>query len=111
MLGDFTDCDDESHQVLKPPATDEERATIRADRAAAPRVPLRRTYDQREAFDVIFGEVGKRLGIPDRDGLARRSRAELRAVAARRDYEIRPDGALRWSNGLVERRGCDAARG
>jgi muramoyltetrapeptide carboxypeptidase LdcA involved in peptidoglycan recycling len=97
VLGDFTDCNDESHQVLKPPATEEERAKLRADRAAAPRVPLRKTFDQREAFDVIFGEVGRRLGVPVATGLPVGHGPNFAPLPLGARYELDPSGALRLS--------------
>jgi muramoyltetrapeptide carboxypeptidase len=97
VLGDFTDCKDETHRVLKPPATEEEREQIRANRAAAPRVPLRKTYDQREAFDVIFGEVGKRLGIPIATGLPVGHGPNFAPLPLGATYVLQPDGTLRMT--------------
>jgi muramoyltetrapeptide carboxypeptidase len=95
VLGDFTDCKDESHQVLKPPATDEEREQIRRDRAAAPRVPLRKTYDLREAIDVIFADVGRHAGIPVVTGLPVGHGPNFAPLPLGATYELRADGALR----------------
>jgi muramoyltetrapeptide carboxypeptidase len=95
VLGDFTDCKDESHQVLKPPATDEDRAKLRQDRSGAPRVPLRKTYDQRGAFDVIFGEVGQRLGMPVASGLPVGHGPNFAPLPLGATYELDREGALR----------------
>jgi muramoyltetrapeptide carboxypeptidase len=95
VLGDFTDCKDESHQVLKPPSTDEQREQVRRDRAAAPRVPLRKTYDLREAIDAIFGEVGRRLGIPVATGLPVGHGPNFAPLPLGAAYELSGDGGLR----------------
>jgi len=95
VLGDFTDCKDESHQVLKPPATDEEREQVRRDRASAPRVPLRKTYDLREAIEVIFGEVGRRLGIPVATGLPVGHGPNFAPLPLGATYALQTDGSLK----------------
>jgi muramoyltetrapeptide carboxypeptidase len=95
VLGDFTDCKDESHSVLKPPASEDEREQVRKDRAGAPRVPLRKVYDQREAFDEIFGEVGKRLGIPVATGLPVGHGPNFAPLPLGARYALHADGSLR----------------
>ena len=107
VLGDFTDCKDEAHQVLKPPATDGERAQIRRDRSAAPRVPLRKTYDLREAIDVIFGEVGNRLQIPVATGLPVGHGPNFAPLPLGSTYQLATDGSLK----LIEWVWITSARG
>jgi muramoyltetrapeptide carboxypeptidase len=56
VLGDFCDCKDEDNQCW-------------ANAEGTAKKSLRRTYDQREAFDEIFGRVGRKLSIPIACGL------------------------------------------
>ncbi|MDQ3439940.1 MAG: LD-carboxypeptidase, partial [Planctomycetota bacterium] len=56
VLGDFCNCGDEDNQCW-------------ANVAGTEKKVLRRTYSEREAFDQIFGVVGRRLGIPIASGL------------------------------------------
>lgn len=95
ILGDFTDCKDESHEVLKPPTSDEERAKVRTDRANAPKIPLRPVYQQPDAFEEIFGSVGRRMGFPVAVGLPVGHGRNFAPLPLGADYELSPDGALR----------------
>jgi muramoyltetrapeptide carboxypeptidase len=95
VLGDFTDCKDESNQVLKPPSNDEERENIRKDRKSAPKQPLRPIYEEREAFDTIFGEVGRRMGIPVAYGLPVGHGPNFAPLPLGARYELRPNGSLK----------------
>jgi muramoyltetrapeptide carboxypeptidase len=95
VLGDFTDCKDESNQVLKPPASDEERETMRKDRKSAEKIPLRPVYQEREAFDAIFGEVGRRMGIPVAYGLPVGHGPNFAPLPLGARYELRPDGSMK----------------
>lgn len=54
VLGDFTDCDDESPTVLGDDGT---------------RVPMRKTLTLDEGLEEIFGRVARKLGIPLASGL------------------------------------------
>jgi len=56
VLGDFCDCKDEDNQCW-------------ANAEGTEKKSLRRTYSEREAFDEIFGRVGRRLNIPVAYGL------------------------------------------
>jgi muramoyltetrapeptide carboxypeptidase len=56
LLGDFKDCRDETHHVLR-------------EAGSGQQVPLRPCYAEAEAIDAIFGSLGRRLGIPVAMGL------------------------------------------
>jgi muramoyltetrapeptide carboxypeptidase len=56
VLGDFCNCRDEDNQCW-------------ANAEGTEKKSLRRTFSEREAFDEIFGMVGRRLGIPIAYGL------------------------------------------
>ncbi|HYO08685.1 MAG TPA: LD-carboxypeptidase [Tepidisphaeraceae bacterium] len=56
VLGDFTQCRDESAQCL-------------ADAATGTKRPLRKTYEQPEAWQHIFADLGHHLGVPVAQGL------------------------------------------
>jgi muramoyltetrapeptide carboxypeptidase len=56
VLGDFCKCKDEDNQCW-------------ANAQGTEKKPLRRTFSEREAFDEIFGSVGRRMGIPIAFGL------------------------------------------
>jgi len=56
VLGDFCNCRDEDNQCW-------------ANAEGTEKKSLRRTFDEREAFDEIIGTVGRRMGIPIAYGL------------------------------------------
>jgi muramoyltetrapeptide carboxypeptidase len=56
ILGDFKDCKDENNEVF-------------ANAEGTAKKPLRRVFDEREAFKEIFGTLGEQLGIPVAMGL------------------------------------------
>jgi muramoyltetrapeptide carboxypeptidase len=56
VLGDFTNCNDEDNQCLADPATGVKKS-------------LRQVYQQDEAFARIFGDLGRRVGVPVAQGL------------------------------------------
>lgn len=95
ILGDFTDCKDESHQVIKPPQNEREREAIRVDRKSAPKIPLRKTFEQTEAFDIIFGEVGKGLGMPVACGLPIGHGPNFSPLPRGAAYELTPEAHLK----------------
>jgi muramoyltetrapeptide carboxypeptidase LdcA involved in peptidoglycan recycling len=94
ILGDFTDCKDEAHHVLKPPASADERERRRRDRKSGERIPLRKVYEQREAFAIIFADVGTRLGIPVATGLPVGHGPNFAPLPLGAQYELTPDGSL-----------------
>lgn len=62
VLGDFTDCNDESNTMLDPSQTPDQFDWTR-------RVPLRPTLTLDQGLLEIFGRVSKRFGIPLAAGL------------------------------------------
>jgi len=94
ILGDFTDCNDESSTVLRPPEDEQAREAIRRDRKSAARIPLRRVYSQPEAFEIIFGEVGTRLGIPVLCGLPVGHGPNFSPLPLGASYQVTPKGEL-----------------
>jgi muramoyltetrapeptide carboxypeptidase len=56
VLGDFTNCHDEDNQCLADPQTGRKK-------------PLRPVFQQGEAWQHIFAEVGSRTGVPIATGL------------------------------------------
>lgn len=66
ILGDFTRCEDETHEVLAdapPPGATPEQI------AALPKRPLRRTYRPDEALALTFARVTQQTGAPVLRGL------------------------------------------
>lgn len=55
VLGTFTDCKDVSPQVYAAPPKGKQKPKLK---------PLRRTLSERQAIEVIFGDLGETLGIP-----------------------------------------------
>jgi muramoyltetrapeptide carboxypeptidase len=94
ILGDFTDCKDESNTALRAPENEDERERIRRDRKSASRIPLRKVYDEQEAFDNIFGAVGKRLGVPVAYGLPVGHGPNFAPLPLGAKYQLTPDGGL-----------------
>jgi muramoyltetrapeptide carboxypeptidase len=81
VLGDFCDCKDEDNQCW-------------ADDGRTHKKSLRRTYDEREAFDEIFGTVGRRLGIPIAYGLPVGHGPNFSPLPLGARYALAPDGRL-----------------
>lgn len=81
VLGDFCDCKDENNQCL-------------ASADGTGKKPLRRTYTEREAFDEIFGNVGRRLGIPVAYGLPVGHGPHFAPLPLGATYELSIDGRL-----------------
>jgi muramoyltetrapeptide carboxypeptidase LdcA involved in peptidoglycan recycling len=95
ILGDFTNCNDEQNFVLKPPRDDETWEAIRRDRSTGEKAALRKVYEQHEAFEIIFGDVGKRLSVALARGLPVGHGPNYAPLPLGAQYELRPDGALR----------------
>lgn len=81
LLGDFTNCNDENNQCL-------------ADRESGTKKPLRAVYEQSEAFQRIFGDVGRRLGIPIAQGLPVGHGGRYSPLPLGATYELSPAGTL-----------------
>lgn len=94
ILGDFTDCNDESNTALRPPEGEQELDSIRRDRKSAARIPLRRVYNQAEAFEIIFGEVGRRLALPVLCGLPVGHGPNFAPLPLGASYKLTPNGEL-----------------
>jgi muramoyltetrapeptide carboxypeptidase len=85
VLGDFTRCEDENNQCL-------------ADAATGEKKPLRKVFEKPEAFDRIFGDVGRRLGIPIAQGLPVGHGPHYAALPLGAKYELTPAGKLQLLN-------------
>jgi muramoyltetrapeptide carboxypeptidase len=81
ILGDFTNCNDENNQCL-------------ANRETRAKKPLRTVYEQAEAFARIFGDVGRRLGIPIAHGLPVGHGGRYSPLPLGATYELSPAGKL-----------------
>jgi muramoyltetrapeptide carboxypeptidase len=91
VLGDFTDCRDESFMVM----------ASREDRSK--KQPLRKTFEPREAMAEIFGGLGRRLGIPVAAGLPVGHGPGFSPLPLGARYSLEDDGRLRlkewdWRN-------------
>jgi muramoyltetrapeptide carboxypeptidase len=82
VLGDFTNCKDESNQCL-------------ADRATGAKKPLRKVFEQHEAFEHIFGALGKRLDVPIAIGLPVGHGPHYAPLPLGAQYELSRDGKLK----------------
>jgi muramoyltetrapeptide carboxypeptidase len=86
VLGDFCNCRDEDNQCW-------------ANAEGTEKKSLRRTFDEREAFDEIFGTVGRRMGIPIAYGLPVGHGPNFSPLPLGAEYCLNPDGRLsleRW---------------
>lgn len=81
VLGDFCNCTDEDNQCW-------------ANAEGTERKSLRRTFTEREAFDEIFGTVGRRLGIPIAYGLPVGHGPHFAPLPLGARYQISADGIL-----------------
>ena len=82
VLGDFLDCKDEAHRVA-------------ANEDGTEKKLLRTEYGEREAFDEIFGTVGRKLGIPVAYGLPVGHGPNFAPLPLGAQYELSPAGKLR----------------
>jgi muramoyltetrapeptide carboxypeptidase len=85
VLGDFRDCKDEDNQCW-------------ANAEGTTKKSLRRTYDEREAFDEIFGRVGRKYGIPIAYGLPVGHGPHFAPLPLGASYSLAPDGRLALEN-------------
>jgi muramoyltetrapeptide carboxypeptidase len=81
VLGDFTNCTDESNTCLAFPDSTE-------------RKPLRQTFTQPQAFDQIFTPIGKQLNLPIATGLVVGHGPHFAPLPLGARYRISPDGKL-----------------
>lgn len=81
VLGDFCDCRDEDGQCW-------------ANAEGTEKKSLRRTFTEREAFDEIFGSVGRRLGIPIAYGLPVGHGPHFAPLPLGATYHLGADGVL-----------------
>lgn len=82
VLGDFTSCRDENSQCVADPRTGAKK-------------PLRRTFEQDEAFEHIFTQLGKRLDVPIAVGLPVGHGPHYAPLPLGASYELTPDGKLK----------------
>jgi muramoyltetrapeptide carboxypeptidase len=90
VLGDFTRCKDENNQCLAASGSSEKKS-------------LRKVYDQPEAFARIFGDVGRRLGVPVAFDLPVGHGPRFAPLPLGATYELTPAGKFRllewtWSD-------------
>jgi muramoyltetrapeptide carboxypeptidase len=85
VLGDFTDCNDETNMC-------------RADRNTGAKKPLRKTFEQHEALEKIFTPIGNRLGIPIAKGLPVGHGPNFSALPLGAKYSLSTDGFLNLLN-------------
>lgn len=82
VLGDFTDCKDENNTCLARAGGDE-------------RKPLRKVFEQAEAFGHIFIPIAKRLGVPLAQGLGVGHGPRFAPLPLGAQYELSPQGKLK----------------
>jgi muramoyltetrapeptide carboxypeptidase len=82
ILGDFTDCKDESN-------------TCRASLTTDERKPLRKVFDQAEAFEHIFAATARRIGVPIAQGLPVGHGPHFAPLPLGAQYELSPQGMLK----------------
>ena len=81
ILGDFCNCRDEDNQCW-------------ANAEGTEKKSLRRTFSERDAFDEIFGTVGRRLGIPIAYGLPVGHGPHFAPLPLGAHYTLTQDGKL-----------------
>ncbi len=82
VLGDFTSCNDEDNQCL-------------ADAVTGAKKSLRTVYTQPQAFPRIFGDLGKRVGVPVAQGLPVGHGPNYAPLPLGARYTLEPSGKLR----------------
>ncbi len=81
VLGDFCNCKDEDNQCW-------------ANAEGTEKISLRRTFTEREAFDEIFGTVGRRLSVPIAYGLPVGHGPHFAPLPLGAAYQLGADGKL-----------------
>ena len=99
ILGDFTNCDDESSTCLKhlPSGTDPRKLLDPENQRE--RIPLRKVFPIDTALREIFIPIGKKLNIPIAIGLPVGHGPNYSPLPLGTAYELSPDGKLsmkRW---------------
>jgi muramoyltetrapeptide carboxypeptidase len=82
ILGDFTACKDENNQCL-------------ADRATGEKKPLRKVFEQPEAFEHIFPPIARRTGVPIGHTLPVGHGPHYAPLPLGATYELSPAGKLK----------------
>jgi muramoyltetrapeptide carboxypeptidase len=85
VLGDFADCTDDDNTCL-------------ADAATGARKPLRRRFDQTEAFDHIFTALGRRLGLAIAQGLGVGHGPHFSPLPLGATYHLAREGSFKLLN-------------
>jgi muramoyltetrapeptide carboxypeptidase len=85
VLGDFTNCHDEDN-------------TCRASRNADERKPLRKVFEQAEAFEQIFSPISRRTGVPIAAGLPVGHGPNFAPLPLGARYSLSPAGKLKLLN-------------
>jgi muramoyltetrapeptide carboxypeptidase LdcA involved in peptidoglycan recycling len=94
ILGDFSKCDDEQNDCLMPLKPDEQLSSVKSRLATRPRVPLRKTFTQHEAFCEIFGTLSRRRKIPVAYTLPVGHGPNFNPLPLGVEYRLSPDGRL-----------------
>lgn len=82
VLGDFTNCKDENN-------------TRRATAASDERIPLRKVFEQDEAFEHIFADLSRRTDVPIAQGLGVGHGPHYAPLPLGATYELSPAGRLK----------------
>jgi len=82
VLGDFTNCKDENNTCLAAAGSDE-------------RKPLRKVFEQTEAFAHIFHPIAKRTGVPIAQALPVGHGPHFAPLPLGAQYELSPAGKLK----------------
>jgi muramoyltetrapeptide carboxypeptidase LdcA involved in peptidoglycan recycling len=94
ILGDFTNCDDESSTCIKPLGPRENPRTLLDNIDQRERIPLRKVFTLDEALLEIFGTIGARLKIPIATGLPVGHGPNFNPLPLGAQYRLTPDGKL-----------------
>lgn len=82
VLGDFTNCRDENN-------------TCRASHTSDQRKPLRKVFEQPEAFEQIFAPLARRVGVPLAQGLPVGHGPNFAPLPLGATYALSPKGTLK----------------
>ncbi len=82
VLGDFTNCHDENNQCL-------------ANATSGEKKPLRKVFEQAEAFEHIFQPIAQRTGIPIAQGLGVGHGPRYAPLPLGANYELTTEGKLK----------------
>lgn len=99
LLGDFTNCKDESNTSLAP-CQGEALQKALADPYNSPRIPLRKTHSYEEGIEEIFTTLARDMNIPLYQGLKVGHGPNFHPLPLGATYELSPDHRLKltsWS--------------